>query len=413
VRQGAFYRPDSLVVFVVAVGLTLVCLRGADRQRRVVEAALGACGAWWLVAAVIHGRTASFLPLGASMVGFLASFLVVQRLDAERREGAGEVLATIGAVAAAVGLAASAMRWYPLSMPSQNLWRLATTLTYADAAGLLLGVSLLIGVGLDIRRPLVRLDVSLCAAGLVATQSRGAVAALLIGAALVPWGAIRSARWPLVGGLAAGLLVVGTSAGNTRQPAVGVAVGALIVAGAIARPSAARLVRPGLTRVLLVAGATLALAAVVVIALHTPVERRVELASTSDRVAEWHAAFDQWQSSIWTGVGPDVVLHVHAKEGSYAYFAHDEYLQIAAGAGLVGELLLLAAAASIIAVVRRRDVLSSCAAGALVAFAVAAAFDFDWHLAALGLIGGWAAGLAAPPVDADVEPRGRALDAAP
>jgi O-antigen ligase len=112
-------------------------------------------------------------------------------------------------------------------------------------------------------------------------------------------------------------------------------------------------------------------------------------------------------------VGPDVVLHVHAKEGSYAYFAHDEYLQIAAGAGLVGELLLLAAAASIIAVVRRRDVLSSCAAGALVAFAVAAAFDFDWHLAALGLIGGWAAGLAAPPVDADVEPRGRALDAAP
>jgi hypothetical protein len=31
---------------------------------------------------------------------------------------------------------------------------------------------------------------------------------------------------------------------------------------------------------------------------------------------------------------------------------------------------------------------------ALLAFAVVGALDFDWHLASLGLVGGWVAGLA-------------------
>jgi hypothetical protein len=410
VRQGAFYRPDSFVVLVVAVGLVVIHLRDLDARSCVVTAACAGCAAWWLVAAVVHGRTGSFLPLGASMLGFLASFLVVRRVGAASRASAGLVLATIGAGAAAIGLAASAMRWYPLAMPSQDLWRLATTLTYSDAAGLLLGVSLLVALGLDPRNLLVRLDVSLCAAGLVATQSRGAVLAVLVGAFLVPWGAIRRARWSLLTGLCGGILIVGTSSGSARQPLVGVAVAALITMGALARPTA-KFAPPRSRHVLLAAGAALALAAVAAVALHTPIERRVELASTSDRVAEWHAALDQWGSSFWTGVGPDVILRVHAREGTYAYFAHDEYLQVAAGAGVVGALLLLVTAGSVAAMTRRRDVLSSCAAGALVAFAVAAAFDFDWHLAALGLVGGWAAGLATTTPDALVEPRGRELDA--
>ena len=403
VRQGAFYRPDSFVVLVVAIGLVAVHLRDTDAQSRVAAAALA-------FAAVIHGRTDSFLPLGASMLGFLASFLVVRRVGVAGRAGAGLVMATIGGGAAAIGVAACAMRWYPLAMPSQNLWRLATTITYSDAAGLLLGLALLVGMGLEVRNPLVRFDVALCAAGLVATQSRGAVLAVLVGAVLVPIGAIRAARWPLLAGLAAGLLVVGTSSGNARQPVVAVAVAALLGVGVLARASASG-TGPRIRRVL--PGATLALAAVVVVALHTQIERRIELASTSDRVAEWHAALDQWRSSIWTGVGPDVVLHVKTAQGSYAYFAHDEYLQVAAGGGLVGELLLLAAAGSVAAATRRRDALSSCAAGALVAFAVAALFDFDWHLAALGLLGGWVAGLATTPVDAHVESRARPIGATP
>src|ERR1019366_4974181 len=84
--------------------------------------------------------------------------------------------------------------------------------------------------------------------------------------------------------------------------------------------------------------------------------------------------------------------------GTYAFFAHNEFLQIAAGAGIAGVLLVVLAVGTIASTARRFDTLSSCAAGAVVAFAVAGAFDFDWHLAALGLLGGWVAGLACPPV---------------
>ena len=95
-------------------------------------------------------------------------------------------------------------------------------------------------------------------------------------------------------------------------------------------------------------------------------------------------------------MGPDTLLRFHAVDGTYAHFAHNEYLQVLADAGAVGLLLLLAAGGSVVAAVRRDDLLTSCATGALVAFAVAGALDFDWHLAALGMVGGWVAGLAGP-----------------
>jgi O-antigen ligase len=96
-------------------------------------------------------------------------------------------------------------------------------------------------------------------------------------------------------------------------------------------------------------------------------------------------------------VGPDALLRFHAVDGTFAHFAHNEYLQVLADAGAVGALLLLASAGTVVAAVRREDVLTSCATGALVAFAVAGALDFDWHLAALGVVGGWVTGLAGRP----------------
>ena len=83
-----------------------------------------------------------------------------------------------------------------------------------------------------------------------------------------------------------------------------------------------------------------------------------------------------------------------------------------ADGGIVGALLLVLAGVAVGRVVRREDVATSCAAAALVAFAVAGALDFDWHLAALGLLGGWVAGLASPPPaepEGRDEPDGRAL----
>jgi hypothetical protein len=56
---------------------------------------------------------------------------------------------------------------------------------------------------------------------------------------------------------------------------------------------------------------------------------------------------------------------------------------------------LVVSGVCVVRAVRREDVATSCAAAALVAFAVVGSLDFDWHLAALGLVGGWVAGLAA------------------
>ena len=200
----------------------------------------------------------------------------------------------------------------------------------------------------------------------------------------------------MVAGIAGGLIVVGTSSGPARQPLAGIALGVVIVvAGVIGPPLRFR--RLTRRQIFMAAVGTVLIAGFAAAAVHTPIERRVQLGSTSDRITIWHAAFDQWRSSPWIGVGPDVVLTFHAKDGNYDYFAHNEYLQVLADAGVVGDLLLLAAVGTVAVAIRREDTLSSCAAAALMAFAVAGAFDFDWHLSALGLVGGWVAGLAGWP----------------
>lgn len=391
-RQGAFYPRDAFVVAVCSIVLVAMCFPGRDSApARRVTIALLACATWWFVAAALHGRTASFLPLGASFLGFAAAFVVIRSLTPANQLVSARVVATAGACAAAVGLVACALRWYPLAISSQGLWRLATTLTYSDAAGLLLGIATLIGLALDDHDWWARLDVGLCVAGLVATQSRGAVIAALIGAAFVPWRTVTRFRWPLLAGVGAGVLVVATSSGPHAHPWVVAAAAAVIATGVLVQ-SPRRVGRLTRRRAIILGACALGVALVIAGSLHTPVDRRVQLASTSARLSEWRAALDQWGSSPWTGVGPDATLHLPHDE--FAHFAHDEFLQVGAGSGTVGELLLLASVATVATVVRRVDTLSSCAVGALVTFTAAATVDFDWHLAALGVLGGWAAGLA-------------------
>jgi hypothetical protein len=398
-RQGAFYAKDAFGVAVVSGGVIAVELAaGVDRRARTAAVAIGACTFWWWGAALVHGPGKAFLPLGASMLAFLAGFLVVRRLDDLQRAWAATAIATLGAAAAAIGLEASVMRRFPLAMPAQNLWRLSTTLTYADAAGLLVGIALLVGVSLDQRRWLARVDVYLCMAALVATESRGAALAVAAGAFLVPMTTARAALRPLLAGVAGGLVVVATSSGSAKHPLAGIAVVAgLVFAAVVGPPSTFRRVRISRRTLaktaLVVAGCTI----VALVALRTPIQRRVELSSTNDRVVEWTAAVKQWWSSPLTGTGPDKILRFHARDGTFAHFAHNEYLQIAAGGGAIGLVVLVLAIGTVAATLRRDDTLSSCACAALVAFVVAGFLDFDWHLSALGLIAGCVAGLAARP----------------
>jgi O-antigen ligase len=209
---------------------------------------------------------------------------------------------------------------------------------------------------------------------------------------------VRAALPPLLAGIGAGAVVVATSSGPATQPAAILAViGGLCIAGFVRSPTSVRFT---LSRRAIATSvpAFLGCFAFALIALRTPIQRRVELASTNDRVVEWTAALKQWRSSPLTGVGPDTILRFQARDGTFAHFAHNEYLQVLAGAGVVGLVLLVFAVAAVAKTIRRYDALSSCACGALAAFALAALLDFDWHLSALGLFAGCAAGLASQPV---------------
>lgn len=395
VRRGAFHRVDALVV---AAGAAVLLAMGVSRSGRPSRLAAGAAVAfagWWLIAAGNHGEWGAFLPLGASAVAFAAGVTVTSRLSCTARAVAAQILVGLIGLTSLSGLTAVAFRLFPFAARAQNLWRVTTPLTYANAAGLLLAMGLLLAVGLDQGSTLARVSVCLCAAGLAGTQSRGAAVALLVGAVFVPLHAWRQALLPLAAGIAAGGAVVATSPAMIQPsesgPVVAVATVAA-VAVALSSPRLRRAWRPWMRY-----PAGLAMAGGIAIgadAMHHTIAARLTLA---DRSPEWSAALRQWVSSPLFGKGPDRPLLLDSHTLTFASFAHNEYLQVLAGGGLLGGILLLAAIGAVIAAAHRYDTLSSCCCGALVALAVAGFFDFDWHLAALGLIGGWIAGLAIPP----------------
>ena len=255
---------------------------------------------------------------------------------------------------------------------------------------------LLVALGVDLCPPLVRVTVCLCAGGLLATQSRGAYAAVACACLLVPWR--RDVRFavPLAAGIALGVAAIASSPDTSAVPWLAAAVVSACAVAAVAgwEPSSRWRGRAVPSRPVLVVIAA-ALVAAAVVGVHHEVALRALSPSDQDRSSEWAAALRQWRSALLFGVGPDRPLTFHAADGTFAHFAHNEYLQVAADCGIIGLALLLLAGTAATRVARRFDVLSSCAASALVCWAVAGAFDFDWHLCCVGLLGGVCVGLAA------------------
>ncbi|HWE67887.1 MAG TPA: O-antigen ligase family protein [Acidimicrobiales bacterium] len=219
---------------------------------------------------------------------------------------------------------------------------------------------------------------------------------LLCGALLIPGARYRAMWLPLALGLVAGAVAVGTSLSVTPTPWLAVAVVGCALAAALITPPP--LPRPS-RRTLTLAAVAIGLAALGTVAfLHSEISLRfLSGAALFDRNPEWAAAVHQFNLAPWSGVGSDRILPFIGTTGVYAHFAHNEYLQVAADAGIIGLGLLGLSACSVAWGVRRVNVATSCAAAALVAFAVTGAFDYDWHVPALALIGGWVAGLAGPP----------------
>jgi hypothetical protein len=395
VREGGFWHTDAFVAAAGSIVLLLVAavMNPLDRRSGSVVAALILLAVWWGIRAATTESVGEVLPLGASCLAFASAFAAVRPLRGSARQVAGLGVALLGAAGSVVGFAGLIWRWFPMAMPAQGLWRLSTTLTYSDAAGLALGMCLLVALGLDRHGWLARIVVCLCSGGLLATQSRGAFVAVAFACAVVPWRRYLQFLIPLLAGASLGVVAIATSPNTGTVPWLGVT---LVLAVGIAAVPTTRLRALTLSPRMRGLAALVALVAVVVSALllHHEIGLRAFAPSDQDRSVEWSTALHQWASAPIFGVGPDRLLVFHAADGAYAHFVHNEYLQIAADAGIIGLLLLLTAGTAVFKAIRRFDVLSSCACAALVCCAVGGAFDYDWHLTFVGFLGGWCAGLA-------------------
>jgi hypothetical protein len=395
VREGGFWPADAFVVAVAASLVLAVQVVGRRPGRRVwmTVGSLLLLDLWWLGRAVTVGPIESFLPLGASIVGFAAAFATAARLEPRGKEITGQAIAALGALGALIGFAGLIWRWFPMAMPAQGLWRLSSTVTYSDAAGLVLAVCLLVGLAGGPRPWVARISVCLCAGGLLAAQSRGAYVAFAVGCVVAPLRQYRLFLVPLLAGVALGIAAIKTSPSPHAVPWLAAAVICAVALSAAPSPPAKFLAVVRSQRFAVGCIVIVGLVTAVVV-LHHEIGLRAFAPSDQDRAVEWSAAAHQFASSPLVGVGPDRLLQFHAVDGTYAHFAHNEYLQVAADAGLIGLALLVLAGLSLVRAVRRVDLVTSCATAALVCWAVGGAFDFDWHLPFVGLLGGWVAGLA-------------------
>jgi len=403
VARGGFFQPESLIIAAASLVLAALSVLWSESVTPLAaeDLALMCLAGWWLLSATLHGSARTFVPLGASMLAFLAGSVVVRNSPPLMRVIVSYSIVVIGWLTAIAGLIACELRWFPMAMRGQDLWRLSGTLTYSNAAGLFLAMALLVAMDSTVVRRFQPLLVSGMAAGLLATQSRAALLAFLLGAVVFARSAMK-ANWPmlLIGSLA-GAIVVASAAGHQAQPlALGASLAILFFGGlgystiASLADRKLRMISKGGRKIL--AGSTIILVAGFGgIAAHHQILKRVDLGSVQGRLREWHLAFLQFWHSPWIGVGPDRTLSASDTHFS-TYFAHNEYLQLLAGGGLISATLLLLWLVLLARRLTRASVVNRYAEGALLAAGVGGLFDYTWHLPAIGLCAGLVFALCAP-----------------
>ncbi len=394
-RDGGFWPAEAAEVAVVSAALlaAVVLVTPLDRRSSLVVVGLVVLALWWAIRALATRSGMSFLPFGGSILAFAAAFAAVRPLVGRTRELAALAISLLGGVIALIGFAGLIWRWYPMAMPAQGLWRLSSTLTYADAAGLVLGMCLLVALGCNRMQALLRIGVCLMAGGLLATQSRGALLAVACASLLVPWRRYLQFAVPLLAGVGMGIAAVAASPREGAVPWLGAVLAAAVAIAVWNGRGMQRAWSDTGTRVVVGAAVLGGLIAAALL-VHHEIGLRVLAPSNEDRSVEWSTALHQWASAPLFGVGPDRVLAFQAVDGTSASFVHNEYLQVGADSGIVGIGILGFVIFSLSDVLQRYDALASCALATAVCLGVAGMFDFDWHLPVVGLVGGWCAGLA-------------------
>lgn len=403
--RGGFYRSASHAMVVVALLLLAANLFLAHSERALspVEISVLALAVWWFFTAFLHHDEGAFFPFGASLLCFVTASNTLRLCQEQWRHHIQNALVVLGALSAASGVVACCLRIRPFALPAQQLWRLSSSLTYANAAGLLLAMVCLLALGCSLKPAVSAPLIAVMMCGLIASQSRAAVLAFGV---VALWKLRRQLRrrWIAVAlGVTAGLVVVGSSSGTTRHPLVLALVCVLVAASAGERPLQAAISSfMGHHRERLLLSLALIIGLVTATGLlwfvHREITKRVDFGSDVGRLHEWRWAIIAFHSSPVVGVGPDRLL---GGANHFVYFAHNEYLQVLAGGGIVGFFLL----ALTIYVIRRElggsSQRASAALAALLVFAICGFFDFTWHLPALGLLAGACLGLAFSTQDSD------------
>ena len=381
-RKGAFFRPDIVVMPVLAAVLALTTPHVRDWARDHLQATAAGvfATAWWIADAVAWHHSVDSWRLPATWICLAAGYGCARSLPAAAQKVALAGTALAGLLAALTGLVAVGARSTFWTLPDERSLRFSGSFTYPSAVGLFLVIALIAGSEMATGKA-SNAARAVTVLGIVATDSRGAVVGLVV--ALCFRGVRRAIAAPTIAALVgAPLLLIGQRAHANHAlvaAAVVIAVGvAFIPDGVISRVAR------------LVAVPALIAAGWLLLTQHHAVSGFD--ASWTDRGDILRGAWKVFIKHPLLGAGPDPSFGAHTLTGApgIAFFTHNEPVEILISIGIVGFVVL--AACGTVAVRAVRSSFGPLAVPILVSVAAAGVVDFVWHFAALGLAAGIVAG---------------------
>lgn len=393
-RKGAFFKPDVVMLPVLCVAMALVSppvLRWLRAHPLPVLLGVTAV-AWWVVEAVIWRHDVESWRMPATWVCAATGYGVTRALPMTARKVVAAAITFLGLSFAVTGLALVAARSTTWTWPDERSLRFQGSLTYPSAIGLYLLITLFASAELwpddtaraaRARRVIVGVR-ALILLGTVATDSRGALAALAV---MLCFRSVRRWLGPalIAAAVAAPLLLYGQRDG-VRPELIAAAVVVALAASGLPEAMLRKVLPVLAVPALVVAGWLLATQHHDVSGLDASWTERGHILSGAGDVLYAHPLF---------GAGPDPWIPTHTLSGAPGIdaFAHNEPLELLISIGVVGALFVVIAFTAVSRTLFEQR--SRYAVPLLATVAVAGLVDFVWHFAALGLCAGVVAGIGA------------------
>lgn len=417
--QGAFYRDGQrLVGGALAMAVTsAVAARGQiSRDIRVGLTRLLLAFAVWSVASSAAAEGPSDAGnIIMQLAGLISVLVVCRRVDQDERDALVVGVLTMGVLCALSGWAGVAWRVSPLALEDDDLWRAASSLTYANATAAFLSPLAVLALARLAERPsdvLRSLTAYALLLGVAATLSRGGFVAFVAGVVMLAalLGAQRVVRAAIKPALAAAIGFAGLSpsisAAAPPRPMLALATLFCGFALCVAVTRRSFCISLAILPVTLSAAALAHSSHSVEDAILTIGHRRLSLASP-DRGQEAASAIRLFLERPVAGVGPgNATLVWKDRDGEVltARYAHNEYLQVLVELGAVGLGLLAGVLGAVAMTVGKGRAHSPSTevwcgiAAALVTIGVHSGFDFIWHLPAIPLLAALLVGSASPTI---------------